>query len=527
MRRLPLPPAPAGRGLALALLLSTTAWLATGTPALADRARSARAAAPRTPPPLVLDPAETRRPQPPETTLPAPVRQALAEVGIPDESLAVRAFPLDDPASGLVWQAERPMVPGSVIKLLTAAVALDRLGSELRPRTELLAEAPVLQGALDGPLYLRGAGDGDFDTAALWSLLRQLRLSGVQTLAQGVVLDRSLFSPARPDLGAPPFDETPNFAYNVVPDALLLDGGVQQLELRSAGAGTLQARLPDWPQVEVDTHGVTLAEAPCRHWDVLPLTFRFLPPPATGPATPPRLILEGRFPVSCEQKPWLQALDRQWVLAFTLRQLWQSLGGELRGEIRDGVAPPAARVLQSHAGRPLAESLRGALKRSDNLQLRLLYQRLGAAAPEATLTASTQERAATATQAWLAQNGLDSAGLVLDNGAGLSRTERISADALARLVRHMVRSPRAPEWLSGLPVAGVDGTLRRRFVGAPAQGRARLKTGTLRDVVSLAGVVQDGRGRTWVLAVMLNDEAAGWAGRPVLDQLVNWLASRR
>jgi len=76
-------------------------------------------------------------------------------------------------------------------------------------------------------------------------------------------------------------------------------------------------------------------------------------------------------------------------------------------------------------------------------------------------------------------------------------------------------------------VAGVDGTLRRRFVGAPAQGRARLKTGTLRDVVSLAGVVQDGRGRTWVLAVMLNDEAAGWAGRPVLDQLVNWLASRR
>lgn len=132
MRRLPLPPASSGRGLALALLLSTTALLATAAPAGAEKARPTRSA-PRTSPALVLDPAETRHPQAPETTLPAPVRQALAEVGIPAESLAVRAFPLDDPASGLVWQAERPMVPGSVIKLLTAAVALDRLGSELRP----------------------------------------------------------------------------------------------------------------------------------------------------------------------------------------------------------------------------------------------------------------------------------------------------------------------------------------------------------------------------------------------------------
>lgn len=517
--------------MAWALLLAAGVLAAT-PPVRAEKARPARLAAPPTPPPLRLDPPPTTRPQPVETTLPAPVRQALAEVGVPVEALGLRAFPLDDPTSGLAWQAERPLVPGSVMKLLTAAVALDRLGSEQRPRTELLAEAPVQQGVLDGPLYLRGAGDGEFDTAALWSLLRQLRLSGVQTLARGVVLDRSLFSPARPDLVAPPFDETPHFAYNVVPDALLLDGGVQQLELRSGSSGALQARLPDWPQVEVDTQGVTLAEAPCRHWDVLPLTFRFLPPAAaaTAPsasAAPPRLFLEGRFPVSCEQRPWLQALDRQWVLTFTLRQLWQSLGGDLQGEIRDGTAPATARVLQTHGGRPLAESLRGALKRSDNVQLRLLYQRLGAAATELPPGRPTQERATAVAQSWLQQNGLDGAGLVLDNGAGLSRTERISAEALAQLVRHMVRSPKAPEWLSGLPVAGVDGTLRRRFVGAPAQGRARLKTGTLRDVVSLAGVVQDARGRTWVLAVMLNDEAASWAGRPVLDQLVNWLASRR
>lgn len=493
-----------------------------GTSVAAGTAPRAKAVAPVSAPPA------TPLLYPAETTLPAPIELALRQAGLPLESLALRAFPLDEPTAGFAWQADRPMVAGSVMKLLTAAVALDRLGSEQRPRTELLAEATVTQGVLDGPLYLRGAGDGELDTPALWDLLRRLRAAGVQTLSRGIVLDRSLFTPERPDLEAAPFDETPFLAYNVVPDALLLDGGVQQLELRSGTTGALQARLPDWPQVVVDTRGVELAQAPCRHWDVLSLNLTFLPPSTDADAaTPPRLVLGGRFPVSCELKPWVQALEREWVLAYTLRQIWQSLGGELQGEIRGGVTPAAARVLQTHWGRPLAESLRGALKRSDNVQLRLLYQRLGAEGRDLPAAGGTSERAAAVTQAWLQRQQLDSTGLIMDNGAGLSRTERISAASLAALIRHMLKSPQAPEWLSGLPLAGVDGTLRRRFVGSPAQGRARLKTGTLRDVVSLAGVVQDGTGRPWVMVLMLNDEAASWAGRPVLDQIVNWLAARR
>lgn len=466
--------------------------------------------------------------------LPAPVAAALQRAGLPPEALALRAFPLDRPQAGYAWQADKPMVPGSVAKLLTAAVALDQLGPNARTRTDLLSTGTPREGILEAPLYLRGGGDGELDSAALWQLLRDLRQSGVRELRGGLVLDRSLFQPEREDLQTPDFDETPSFPYNVVPDALLLDGGVQLLELASGAEGAVQARLPAWPELQVDTSGLSLAEAPCRHWDVLPLQPRF--EPGQGGAAP-RLRLSGRFPVECRVSQALQLLDRQWQLGETVRQLWQSLGGTLSGELRSGRAPAEARVLQTRWGRPLAELLRAALKRSDNVQLRLVYLRLGqqsagavagAAAGMAASDAAqpTRTRAAQAVQRWLGEHEIDAPELVPDNGAGLSRSERLSAETLAAVIRQAAQGRHAPDWLAGLPLAGVDGTLSRRFQGSPAQGRARLKTGTLRDVVSLAGLVQDRRGRSWVLVLMLNDEAALWVGRPALDRIVDWLAGQ-
>ena len=87
--------------------------------------------------------------------------------------------------------------------------------------------------------------------------------------------------------------------------------------------------------------------------------------------------------------------------------------------------------------------------------------------------------------------------------------------------------PYAPELEAGLPLAGVDGTLSRRLKGTAAEGRARLKTGTLRDAVGLAGYLQDGSGRRWVVAALINHDDAPRKGRPVLDALMAHLASQR
>jgi D-alanyl-D-alanine carboxypeptidase/D-alanyl-D-alanine-endopeptidase (penicillin-binding protein 4) len=108
---------------------------------------------------------------------------------------------------------------------------------------------------------------------------------------------------------------------------------------------------------------------------------------------------------------------------------------------------------------------------------------------------------------------------VLDNGSGLSRTERISAEALARLLQSAWASPLMPELVSSLPIVGVDGTLRR--IKGKAAGSAHLKSGSLRDVVAMAGYVHALSGQRHVLVAIVNHPNAQ-AARPALEALVEW-----
>ena len=127
-------------------------------------------------------------------------------------------------------------------------------------------------------------------------------------------------------------------------------------------------------------------------------------------------------------------------------------------------------------------------------------------------------------QRWFDEQHVGREGLVMDNGSGLSRSERIAPRSMARLIETALQGRYAPELLMSLPVAGVDGTMRKRLKGTRAEGWARLKTGSLRNVVALAGTVRDTRGDTWVVAAFINHDQAD-QGRPVLDALVEWVAN--
>jgi D-alanyl-D-alanine carboxypeptidase/D-alanyl-D-alanine-endopeptidase (penicillin-binding protein 4) len=115
--------------------------------------------------------------------------------------------------------------------------------------------------------------------------------------------------------------------------------------------------------------------------------------------------------------------------------------------------------------------------------------------------------------------------LVLDNGSGLSRSERISADSLARLLQAAWQSPVMPELIASLPIAGVDGTLRTRFNEGSASGRAHLKSGYLEGVRAIAGYLLDLRGERWIVVCLINDPRAR-LGKPAIDALLRWLAQR-
>jgi D-alanyl-D-alanine carboxypeptidase/D-alanyl-D-alanine-endopeptidase (penicillin-binding protein 4) len=123
---------------------------------------------------------------------------------------------------------------------------------------------------------------------------------------------------------------------------------------------------------------------------------------------------------------------------------------------------------------------------------------------------------------WLARRNLRMPELVLDNGSGLSRRERISAGSLARLLVAADKSDVREEFASSLAVAATDGTVQRRFENGTVAGQALVKTGTLDRARAIAGYVIDRSGRRFVVVAIVNGTSAAWA-QAALDYLVQWV----
>ncbi len=456
-----------------------------------------------------------------DDALPAAVQAALARAGVPPEAFAAVALPLAHDARPWRWQAGRPMQPASSLKVLTSIVALDRLGPNHRGYTELRSAAPVRGELLQGDLVLRGGADPELGVAQFWAMLAELRAKGVREIAGDLVVDRTLFRPARMDLGVPPFDEAPEFPYNVIPDALQLAGALLPIDIESDGGPPRAYTVPALPGVTVASRMVPSARR-CRDWDE-----DWQPAQLERQGSALVIVLRGGFPRGdgqgngCRVHARLQLIDRQELTERLFRALWSELGGHFAGRVREAAAPPATRLLVRREARPWGEVLRHMNKRSDNAEARLLYLSLGLAAMAAEPEASTAELAARAVRGWLAEHDIDAGGLVLDNGSGLSRSERIAPLTLARALAVSWSGPRAADLQMSLPVLGEEAALG--LGASPAAGWARMKSGTLRDVVALAGYARDRAGRPWVLAMMINHAQAQRA-RGALYALVDELA---
>jgi D-alanyl-D-alanine carboxypeptidase/D-alanyl-D-alanine-endopeptidase (penicillin-binding protein 4) len=168
---------------------------------------------------------------PARAQLPEPVARLLAEQGMAAD--AVSALVLRGDQVILSHLAERPMQPASTMKLVTTLVSLEHLGPVFRGRTELLTNGELRKDVLKGDLVLRGGADADLSGEVLEGMLRALHNAGIRRIEGNLVLDRNLFHPARSDIGLPPFDASPEAYYNVIPDALLINKNMLQIDMRS------------------------------------------------------------------------------------------------------------------------------------------------------------------------------------------------------------------------------------------------------------------------------------------------------
>lgn len=454
---------------------------------------------------LLLPPAQAAAP------LPEAFSEALKTAGIPLTSVSVLVQPVDARAPLIAHNTQKVMNPASVMKLLTTFAALDILGPAYTWKTEALIDPSPVHPTFSGNLYLRGGGDPKLTVEQFWLLLRQLRLRGVQHITGDLILDRQAFDVAP----LPALDDKPMRPYNVEPDALLLNFRSLRFLLRPEDQRISLLLETPAEGLQVDNQ-VQWLDGPCPNDWKDRLALRTIP---EGPGI--RLEFSGTYASQCGERPLnLSPLTAEQQTAALFRALWKELGGTFTGHIRSAPAPETAQIIARQESPPLSDLVRDINKFSNNVMARHLYLALGEG-PAPLTTAKARQRI----DQWLTHQGLNFPELEIENGAGLSRRARISADSLNRLLLKAWKSPVMPEFISSLPVAGTDGTMKKRLNATPVRGRAHIKTGTLDGVKTAAGYVLDTAGRRYTLTILINHPRAIY-GQPAIDALLLWVASK-
>jgi D-alanyl-D-alanine carboxypeptidase/D-alanyl-D-alanine-endopeptidase (penicillin-binding protein 4) len=466
--------------------------------------------------------------------LPPEFDAALARAKLPRDAVSVLVVDaLGNAAPRVAHRINVPVNPASVMKLVTTYAALDLLGPAYTWSTPVYIEGAVREGTLYGNLYIKGQGDPKLVLERLWLLLRRVQGLGIKTVAGDIVLDRSALE--IPEVDPSSFDGEPLRPYNAAPDALLIN-------FKSVVMTFTPDRTANLAQVQFDPplHGVqTQATVPltngangsngdCGDYrGALKADF----------SDANRIRFLGSYSAACGEKVWPVAYaDPRSYGVRAVQGLWLDMGGKLTGTVRYGQVPApitAAKPVFEVTSAPLPEVIRDINKYSNNVMAQQLFLTLGRVLPATTADAAATDPTLTngsftASRAqvlrwWKERISADDAP-VLDNGSGLSRQERITAQALGKLLQTAYRSPVMPELMASLPITGVDGTLRR--VKSRALGSAHLKTGSLSNVVAIAGYVHSPSGKRTVLVAIVNHPNAN-AARPALEALVEWAARER
>jgi len=469
--------------------------------------------------------AKPARVRPASAGMPAPVAGAIYASGLPLKSFGFYAQEVGGDERTLVaLNGDTPYTMASTTKVVTALAALDLLGPYYRWRTSAYALGPIVRGRLLGDLLIVGGGNAQLTSAELQAWFTRMREQGLEEIQGDIVLDRFAFDLSDEDHANTPA-QSARQPRHVWPAALTLDEGRLGITVSAARGGRRAAALSLAPELsEVALVNQVVPGALCEvnaRWD------------DDGAGGAARIVARGSWRAACGTRT-IEFIPppHSGYAARALPAMWAKAGGILRGRVVASDKPLGEKALpigtdgevlqplSFQRSKPLPELVRDINKTSDNMAARNLMLSLSPGFPE---RAATLAGAQKIMRMWLREQGIADGDIEVENGSGLSHTERAKPRALVQLLRQGWRTEQSEAFLESLPIAGVDGTLTNRLVGGHAQGRAFLKTGTLNDTRALAGYVRAASGRLYAVSAMVNHATAA-AGRPALDAFIEWVA---
>jgi serine-type D-Ala-D-Ala carboxypeptidase/endopeptidase (penicillin-binding protein 4) len=526
--------------LLLFALIQSVTPIAAQQPQRERRVTSPAAVATPTPTPV---PAETPQPSPTPDVIQirsAATTRSLAELrtrisqvlGKPELAPAMVGIKVTSLETGQVIfeeNANKLLRPASNMKLYTVAAGLDRLSPDFRFVTSVYALAkPDGNGNIKGDLTIYGRGDpsiaarfnsGDY-FKGIDELATRIAAAGVKKVEGNLVGDETYFN--GPQYGSGWEWEDLQWYYGAEVSALTINDNALDLFIKpgaQVGAPAVITTGPPDPLLRIVSKVVTGAKGTRRDLNA----HR-----ALGSD-----VLEITGTIALDDKGYSQGIgiSRPALLfAYLLRASLAQRGVTIKGKTRTVDARPAAGFVEQSvsavAGSPTGQveiaSMQSVpfsaiaaqtLKPSQNLYTELILRTLGTVVPRSdnspNIDRTSESDGLEVVKTFLREAGVSPSSLVLSDGSGLSRNDMITAEATIQLLTYMHRHRYASVFRDALPIAGVDGTLRNRFKGTPAENNLRAKTGTLSSANSLSGYVRDAAGDELAFSIMVNNYPEG------------------
>ena len=418
--------------------------------------------------------------------------------------------------------AAQSITPASNTKIVTAVAAMHTLGPGYRFKTTVIRRASVVNGVLDGRLYLKGYGDPTTMVSDYRSLAQQVYAAGIRRVNGKLIVDSSFFDANRYNpywsTGyASDYYAAQTSALTVAPNTDY-DSGTIILNYRPGTAGG-PARVTVSPAaaakyVRIVNNTVTSASGTAT-------TFSAHRTLGTNTIT-----VSGRVPLnrSLGQR-WITVHKPELYAGAVFRAELARLGIAVAGSTEIWTTPSTKRVVVgTDRSMTLANLLVPFMKLSNNMHAEALTKTMGTR----TGRPGNWVDGLSYTKAYLRRLGVSLTGIVLVDGSGLTRTNKLTPLALGQVLQRVQRESWFPAFYASLPVAGVPdrmvgGTLRHRMTGTRAAGNAHAKTGTLTGVTALSGYVRGANGRRYVFSML--SQHSGASPRPVENTFVVTLAN--
>jgi D-alanyl-D-alanine carboxypeptidase/D-alanyl-D-alanine-endopeptidase (penicillin-binding protein 4) len=391
--------------------------------------------------------------------------------------------------------ADASFVPASNQKLLVAAAALDTLGPAFSFTTRVLGLGQRHGGALLGDLVLQGGGDPTLTTEGLTTLADDVARTGIRRVTGCVRGDDSVFDRQRLGIDWAWDDEAYSYAAPI--SGLTLNGNSVGVEVRPGlrpGLLVLVQLDPASAPMALRVHAVTGSAGE-------PAALRIDRTRARD-----EIVVSGRIPWHGDPVTGrLSVDDPPLYAAAVFTALLRARGVQVAGTPVVRPAPGRAMPLAEIRSPPLAAIIREMDKNSVNLYAEMLLKALGMREKSSAAGTGIGGAGEAALRAFLLRVGLRGPALVLADGSGLSRQDLVSPRNLVCLLAAVEQHPAREEFFDSLPVAGTDGTLRRRMIGTTAAGAVRAKTGSLTHVTALTGVATACDGERLAFSILTNN----------------------